>query len=232
MRPAAQVALLAALGAVALLARHPAVVGAIALVLFGVVVVRAGRRSRAYLAAIALSALAVLVISPLAQSRGTHPLWTGPIVPVLGAIDVTREELSLAAVLALRLCAVSLAFAVYALVLDHDRLVGTVGWARRSVLAVALATRLLPTLERDAAGFAEALRGRGVEVRGLRGRARLLSPVLAGELERALNLAEAMEARGYGRPGRTRPAQTGWGPLDLAALAGAAALVALGAAWL
>ena len=77
-------------------------------------------------------------------------------------------------------------------------------FARRSVLAMALATRLVPTLERDAAGLVEALRGRGVEVTGARGRARLLAPLLAGSLERALNLAEAMEARGYGRPGGTR----------------------------
>ena len=50
------------------------------------------------------------------------------------------------------------------------------GRLRRSVLAVALATRLVPTLERDAAGFVEALRGRGVAVEGVRGRARLALP--------------------------------------------------------
>ena len=44
-----------------------------------------------------------------------------------------------------------------------------------------------------------ALRGRGV--RGLGTASRLLSPLLAGSLERGLNLAEAMEARGYGRAG-------------------------------
>ena len=44
------------------------------------------------------------------------------------------------------------------------------------------------------------LRGRGVELSPMR----LLSPLLAGSLERGLNVAEAMEARGYGRPGRTR----------------------------
>src|SRR5207244_1812733 len=76
--------------------------------------------------------------------------------------------------------------------------------ARRSVLAVALATRLVPTLERDAAGMLEALRGRGVRVAGARGYARLASPLLSGSLERGLNLAEAMEARGYGRAGSTR----------------------------
>ena len=72
------------------------------------------------------------------------------------------------------------------------------------MLAVALATRLLPTLERDAAGYVEALRGRGLVVEGVRGRARLISPLVAGSLERSLNLAESMEARGFGRPGRTR----------------------------
>jgi energy-coupling factor transport system permease protein len=99
-------------------------------------------------------------------------------------------------------------------------------------LAVALATRLVPSLERDAAGFVEALRGRGVAVEGIRGRARLLSPLLAGSLERSLNLAESMEARGFGRPGRTsvpRPAWTAWERL---AVSGAVAVFVGALLWL
>jgi energy-coupling factor transport system permease protein len=159
-------------------------------------------------------------------------LWTGPIVPVLGQLDVTSEELSRALLQALRLAAVGLAFAAYALLLDHDRLLEAARFARRSVLAVALATRLLPTLERDAAGLLDSLRGRGVEVRGVRGRARLVSPLLAGSLERGVNLAEAMEARGYGRPGRTRIAANPWRARDIAAVAVAIGVVAIGALWL
>jgi energy-coupling factor transport system permease protein len=106
------------------------------------------------------------------------------------------------------------------------------GFARRSVLAVALATRLVPALERDAAGLVEALRGRGVEPEGLRGRARLVSPLLAGSLERSINLAEAMEARGFGRPGSTRLPQPAWGLRERLALAGAMAAVVVGALWL
>ena len=68
--------------------------------------------------------------------------------------------------------------------------------------------------QRDAAGFLEALRGRGVEVTGVRGRAALLSPLLASSLERGLNLAEAMEARGYGGPGRTSIPATAWRARD------------------
>src|SRR4029079_14376696 len=82
---------------------------------------------------------------------------------------------------------------------DPDGLVSAAGFARRSALAVALATRLVPSLERDAAGFAESGRGRGVELHGVSGYAMLLSPLVAGSLERATGLAEAMEARGFGR---------------------------------
>jgi energy-coupling factor transport system permease protein len=111
---------------------------------------------------------------------------------------------------------------------DHDRLLQSVRFARPA----ALATRLLPTLERDAAGFVESLRARGVEVTGVRGRAELLSPLLASSLERGLNVAEAMEARGYGRPGRSGLPAPPWRARDVAAVALAVAVVAAGALWL
>jgi energy-coupling factor transport system permease protein len=232
MSPAPAALLLAALAAAALLANRTASVAAIALVLL--VVCRrapAGRR-RLYLVGALGSGLAVLVVTPFVSQIGYHVLWSGPTVPVLGTLDVTREELRIGLFQGLRLTAVALAFAAYALLLDHDRLVQSAGFARRSVLAVALATRLVPTLERDAAGLSESLRGRGVEVAGARGKATLLAPLLAGSLERALNLAEAMEARGYGRPGATRAPRPTWTALDRAGVTLGALLVAVGVLWL
>jgi energy-coupling factor transporter transmembrane protein EcfT len=41
-----------------------------------------------------------------------------------------------------------------------------------------------------------------------------------------------MEARGFGRPGRTRTAPPPWRAVDLAAMGMAVAAVALGAVWL
>jgi energy-coupling factor transport system permease protein len=232
VRPAAAAALLAGLAAAALLATRLASVAAIAALLFLVCLRAPARQRRLYLVGALVSGLAVVVLTPFVETIGSHPIWTGPTVPVLGQLDVTREELRNGLFQGLRLTAVALAFAAYALLLDHDRLVQAAGFARRSVLAVALATRLVPTLERDAAGLTESLRGRGVEVSGVRGHARLLTPLLAGSLERALNLAEAMEARGYGRPGGTRALRPGWRARDRAALATAAALVVIGALWL
>jgi energy-coupling factor transport system permease protein len=232
VRPAAAAALLAGLAAAALLAHRTVSVAAIAALLLVVCLRAPAERRRLYLVGAIVSGLAVVLVTPFVETIGSHPLWTGPTVPVLGQLDVTSEELRNGLFQGLRLTAVALAFAAYALLLDHDRLVQSAGFARRSVLAIALATRLVPTLERDAGGLVEALRGRGVEVSGMRGRARLLSPLLAGSLERALNLAEAMEARGYGRPGATRAPRPGWRARDRAALVGAALLVALGALWL
>ncbi|MDX6508907.1 MAG: energy-coupling factor transport system permease protein [Gaiellaceae bacterium] len=232
MSPAPAAALLAALAAAALLADRAGPPAAIALVLLVVCLRAPVRRRWVYLAGALLASGSVLVLSPFLQSAGSHVLWNGPIVPVLGSLDVTREELAMAAMQASRLAAVSLAFTAYALLLDHDRLVQAAGFARRSTLVVALATRLLPTLERDAAGMLEALRGRGVAVSGVRGPATLVSPLLAGSLERGLNLAEAMEARGYGRPGGTRLPRARRAALDGVALVAAVVVVVVGALWL
>jgi energy-coupling factor transporter transmembrane protein EcfT len=230
--PAPAAALLAGLAAAALLADRTASVAALAALLLVVCLRAPASRRRLYLVGALGSGLAVFLVTPFVETLGWHVLWSGPTVPVLGHLDVTREELRNGLFQGLRLTAVGLAFAAYALLLDHDRLVQAAGFARRSVLAIALATRLVPTLERDAAGLVEALRGRGVEVTGVRGRARLLSPLLAGSLERALNLAEAMEARGYGRPGTTRAPRPRWGGRERLALAAGVLAVVLGALWL
>jgi energy-coupling factor transport system permease protein len=224
--------LLAALGAAALLAEHILSLAAIAIGLL-VVCLRAPRGSRRlYLFGALTSGLGILVLSPFLHVRGDLVLWSGPTVPVVGQLDVTTEELEIAARNALRLTTLALAFVAYALLLDHDRLLASVGFARRSALAAALATRLVPTLERDAVGLAEAVRGRGLPVEGIRGRGRLLSPLVAGSLERANRLAEAMEARGFGRAGRTRAPRAAWSGLDVAVVPLALALVVAGVLWL
>jgi energy-coupling factor transport system permease protein len=232
LSPVPAAVLLAGIGSAALLARHLPSVAVITALLLAVCLRAPARRRAVYLFGALTMGAGVVVVSPFLHATGSTVLWAGPIVPVLGPLDVTVEELEIAALNGLRLTALGLAFAAYALLLDHDRLVAAVGFARRSALAVALATRLVPTLERDAAGLAEAARGRGVELTGIRGRARLLSPLVAGSLERAWNLAEAMEARGYGRPGATRAPRPPWTSLDRSALVAAVGTVAIGAAWL
>ena len=221
-------ALLAAVVVTALLAGHTTSVAVICLILLIVALKAPAKRRWPYLLGTLTSSLFVFVLTPFVETIGSHELWVGPTIPVIGQLDVTTEELHGALFQALRLAAVGLAFANYALLVDHDRLLASAGWARRSALAVALATRLVPTLERDARDMQLALRGRGVHASPVR----LLSPLLAGSLERGLNLAEAMEARGYGAGVRTGAPRPPWRAQDRAALVLAVALIAVGALWL
>lgn len=232
LSPAPAAALLAGLGAAALLAERVWAPAAVAALLLAACLRAPVPRRAVYLFGALSTGLSLFLVSPWLWSGPGKLIWEGPILPVLGVVDLTDEELAVAALNAFRLTALGLAFAAYALLVDHDRLVSAAGFARRSALAVALATRLVPSLERDAAGLAEAVRGRGVELRGARGYATLLSPLVAGSLERATNLAEAMEARGFGRPGATRAPQPPWLARDYGALAAAAAVVLVGAMWL
>jgi energy-coupling factor transport system permease protein len=221
-------ALLAALAVAALLAHRTLAIAALCVVLLVAAWQAPARRRWPYLIGTITTGLTVFLLTPFVEVIGSHPLWTGPTIPVVGTLDVTTEELRNGLFQALRLTAVGLAFAVYALLLDHDRLLAAAGWARRSTLAAALATRLVPVLERDARDLRVALRGRRVEL----GPMRLLSPLLAGSLERGLNLAEAMEARGYGRAGRTRAPRPPWRLHDRLALLLAVTIVVVAALWL
>jgi len=230
--PVPAAALLAGLAAAALLADRTISVAIIAAGLFALCLRAPRGRRWPYLVGTLGSGLVLFLFSPLVARYGGVVYWEGPEVPVAGQLDVTSEEVSEALFQSLRLIAVGLAFAAYALLLDLDGLLLAGGRLRRSVLAVALATRLVPTLERDAAGYVEALRGRGLVVEGVRGRARLISPLVAGSLERSLNLAESMEARGFGRPGRTRAPSPPWSTIDRLAIVAAVAVVVMGALWL
>ena len=232
MNPGPAALLLAAAGTAALLADRIWAVAVLTVALLLVCLRAPAERRGVYLFGALSTGLGVLVLSPFLWSSpdGTI-LWEGPTIPVLGPLDVTTAELHEAALNGLRLTALGLAFAAYALLLDHDRLVAAAGAARRSALMVALATRLVPSLERDATGLAESVRGRGIRLEGARGYATLLSPLVAGSLERAASLAESMEARGFGRPGSTRAPRPPWSTRDRVVLPVAGLLVLVGALW-
>lgn len=75
-------------------------------------------------------------------------------------------------------------------------------------VAVVIATSLIPQLVANMERIREAQRLRGQEVRGLKNLKRIALPLLEGSLSRSLDLAAAMDARGYGfsrRRSRYRP---------------------------
>ena len=74
-----------------------------------------------------------------------------------------------------------------------------------TALVVALA--VFPQLAESVQRVRRARRLRGEPGRGARGLRSLVVPVLEDALERSLQLAASMDARGYGRSGRPRPAR-------------------------
>jgi energy-coupling factor transport system permease protein len=139
-----------------------------------------------------------VVVNAIASQRGDTILFRGGEVPILGRIDVSAEALAEGAVLGLRVLVVMMAFAVHSAVVDPDRILRLLRpLARRSALTATLLTRLVPVAAADHARLraAAALRGPGAaEV----GRAALVRRLVAGSLDRAVEVAATLELRGYG----------------------------------
>ena len=187
---------------------------------------------RPYVIFALISGATVFILNPFVGVQGLTVLWQGPQIPILDT-QITLEEVVFGAGAAARLVASALAAAAFVRLADPDLLLTAVSRvAPRSGMIVSLATRMLPVLERDAAGLVLAARTRAGRLGTPRGAGGLLAPLVGMSLERSLEMAEAMEARGYGGPGRTRiperSARAGERVvLALGALALAAAIVAV-----
>ena len=87
--------------------------------------------------------------------------------------------------------------------------------------AVVVALTYAPQMVQDAGRVRAARRLRGHSTRGLRSIARLAVPVMAGALDRSLDLAASMESRGYGRAvHRTDASRRGASAMTLGGLLG------------
>jgi energy-coupling factor transport system permease protein len=146
--------------------------------------------------------LAIVVVNVLSTDRGDTVLVRGWDVPVLGPVDVTLESIAAGAVLAERILVVTMAFAVWSACVDPDRVLRIVRRvARRSALTATLVSRLVPVAAGDLRRLREAatLRGPGAAPAG---RAALARRLVAGSLDRAVDVAATLELRGYSLPGR------------------------------
>jgi energy-coupling factor transport system permease protein len=176
-------------------------------------------------------ALVVVALNPLVSQQGLTVLVNGPVLPVLGNVDVTLEALVYGVVAGLRVLVVVLGFALYSACVDPDRVLRLVARiAPRSALTASLATRSVPLLIRDANRLSEAflLRSGSAAAVGRRRRlerAAILTRALgAGALERSVELAAALEVRGYGRLGRFPASDEPWSADDFRFAFSAAAL--------
>jgi energy-coupling factor transport system permease protein len=147
-----------------------------------------------------------------------------------GAGNLTVEALVYGCVIALKVMLLILITTLASLAIDPDELLRMLRrLSFRSALTASLATRMVPVLAADAERLAEAQRTRPRPAAGLRARTAIVRAVVAGSLDRAMDVAATLEVRGFATARRARRIARPWSRHDLAFAASAAALLALAA---
>jgi energy-coupling factor transport system permease protein len=168
-------------------------------------------------------ALLITAINPLVYQEGATLLVRGGTL--FGhRFDVTLEATAYGAVAGLRVLVLGMAFGLFSAAVDPDemlRLFRRVSY--RSALTASLTTRLVPLLARDATRRGDAARCRPRPA----GRVALLRAALAGTLDRAVEVAAALEVRGYANASRPRRERRPWSRHDVRICAAAVLIAAV-----
>jgi energy-coupling factor transport system permease protein len=171
----------------------------------------------------------IVIVNGLASQRGDTILVRGGEAPVLGRVDISAEALVEGGMLALRIAVVIAVFAVFTACVDPDRVLRLLRpLARHSALTATMITRLVPLAAADHARLRDAASLRGPAAAPV-GRAALVRRLVAGSLDRAVDVAAALELRGYARGAPRRGAGPRPGRHSWRFAAAGAAIVALGA---
>jgi energy-coupling factor transport system permease protein len=214
-----------ALACAALLLSAPLALGAttIAIAIAGIAAGVGRELRRAALFALPLGLL-VAVINAFASHDGLTVILRLGDLPILGHTDVTLEATTYGGILGLRAIALILCAALYTAAVDPDevlRLFRRISF--HSALTATLATRMVPILIRDSRRLADAQRCRPGRPPS---RVALMRATTSGVLDRALDVAAALEVRGYGAGRRPLPGRVPYSRHDFAF--GASALGILG----
>jgi energy-coupling factor transport system permease protein len=219
-----------ALALVGSLYRHPLVLaGALAGILLAGVAAGVGREVARSLRLALPLALVIAVVNALVYQGGDTLLVRGG--EFLGRRwDVTLEAAAEGAMTGLRIVVLIAALGgLMSAAVDPDQLLKALRRVSyRSALTATLATRLVPVLARDAGRMGDAARCRPQPP----GRLAVVRAALAGALDRAVEVAAALEVRGYSLAGRPARGRRPWSRHDLriAAAALVVATLAIGGA--
>jgi len=170
---------------------------------------------------VAAAALTGVLLVALVVARLPGAVLLAPVralrwwLVLLFALNLLTAGVGSAATVTLRLLAVALAATVLTATTRITELTAVVEFLARPLalvgvrparvgLAVALTLRFIPLIAERAQRVREAQAARGGEVRGVRGLATLLVPVLVQVLQLATTTAEALDARGADDDAPTR----------------------------
>jgi energy-coupling factor transport system permease protein len=135
----------------------------------------------------------------LSMHAGQIVLFSLPATwPIVGG-PVTLEAIIAGAVNGLALLTILVVFAAFNAVVDHYQLLrATPAFLFQAGVVISIAITFVPQMLLCAKEIRQAQRIRGHRFKGVRDLLPLVIPLLANGLERAIQLAETMEARGFG----------------------------------
>src|SRR4051812_35485581 len=209
----------ASLSLAALLYTHPLVLSAVGLAVIAAgTAAGVGRDVLRSMRWVLPFAVLIVLVNVLVSQRGLTVVFRGGTL--FGhRFDVTAESLAWGGANALRFTVLVLAFgALFSAIVDPDelmRLMRRVSY--RSALTASLTTRLVPVLARDATRMGDAARCRPEAP----GRLEVTRAALTGALERAVDVAAALELRGYASARPPRRSSKPWSRHDWSVAAAA-----------
>jgi energy-coupling factor transport system permease protein len=184
-------------------------------------------RTRRLLVGVALAVLAAVALNFAFSHLGADAVFSLPDWwPLVGG-PWTVEALLFGIASGLALAAAMLAMAPLSLLLEPHQVVDALpAPLARTGAAMAASLNLVPALARSFTAISEAQRMRGWRPRGPGSWGEVVVPAVLTAIEDSIQLAEAMEARGFGSGPRTRYRPPAWSRAD-SLLVGAAAASAL-----
>lgn len=188
-----------------------------------------------YLKMALLMMVLVMIVNPLVVRAGSTVIWQGPRIPVLGRLTVSLEAVSYGVVMSVRLLDIISIFCLYNLTVQPDKALNLFSrLAGKSVLVIALATRMFPSLVREMGNIRSVQQMRGVDFNSgsLREKvgkySSLINILLLSSLEDSLAVAESMQARAFGSGPRSCYTRNLWRPRDVLCVSGSACALGVG----
>ncbi len=222
LHPLTQMAFIAIVFILSLIFSHPLYLLALLLSVW-VVIAAAGNISewKKYMKFSIIMVAFIVVINTLVNRAGSTIIFRGPEIPLLGPLDISMEALVYGLGMSVRLLVIISIFCLYTYAVNPDkalRLFSRLGG--KSVLAITLSLRLFPLMMKDFQRISEIQRCRGVKLatgswwERARNTIPIISIMLLSSMERSLQLAESMFARGYGSASRSSYNKDLWRPRD------------------
>jgi energy-coupling factor transport system permease protein len=147
---------------------------------------------------------AFLFIFSILFSQGNTVIFT------FWFIQVTQESILFATSMSLRLFLSIAAFSILTFTVHPDDLLKILSrFGVKTMTGLSIATRMYPTIAADSGSIEDAMKARGVEfdkgsiIAKAKVRAPVMMPLLLNSMDRSMEIAEAMEARGFGARRRT-----------------------------